>query len=57
MLKGEGLSGRVNTEAHPTLTPMAQGAPVLGTFVIDMEMLNTEMEDYLEVGDLRHGLG
>lgn len=30
-------------------TPMAQGGPFLGTLLTDLVMLDTVMEDYLEV--------
>lgn len=38
--------------AHPTLTLFAQCVLFLGKFLTDLKMLDTRMEDYLEVGDL-----
>lgn len=51
------LSGQLSTGAHPTLTLMAQCLLFLGTFLTDLEVRDPAMEDYLEVADLRHGLG
>lgn len=31
---------------------MAQCVPFLGTFLTELEMLDTALEDYVEVGDL-----
>lgn len=36
---------------------MAQCVPFLGTFLTELEMLDTALEDYVEVGDLWRAWG
>lgn len=45
----QGSVGHLRAGAHPTLTLLAQCVPFLGKFLTVLKILDTRMEDYLDV--------